>query len=322
MGILDEAIREHLELKRQHGAADSELKQLEDDAFGPPERPGADERASDAVAEAPTEFMAAPEAGEGEKFSEVPEAADTAKELPRRREAPSVGDLQEAPPPPEPAEEEQPAAEHKTVEPAEAPLEEPTAPEPSPEPAAETEERQAITEQPTEHFDVEEELAAPAKRGPSDEELVEEEMVEPRLAPVDPLADLEEASATEVHGDEPGAEDESVAEDAPIEAEEDDDDFWNEQRLSEELDQALDAPPAEAGSETAEHELEEEGEDEEAEAEEAGEVGEAEDAEEEHLRDHADGDLLEDTPDFLEDAPEDDELWFEQKPPKDFDFDD
>jgi hypothetical protein len=33
-------------------------------------------------------------------------------------------------------------------------------------------------------------------------------------------------------------------------------------------------------------------------------------------------DVLEDTPDFLEDAPEDDELWFEQKPPKDFDFDD
>ena len=40
MGILDEAIREHLELKRQHGADDSELKQLEDEAFGPPERPG------------------------------------------------------------------------------------------------------------------------------------------------------------------------------------------------------------------------------------------------------------------------------------------
>ena len=34
MGILDEAIREHLELKRQHGAGDSELKQLEDEAFG------------------------------------------------------------------------------------------------------------------------------------------------------------------------------------------------------------------------------------------------------------------------------------------------
>ena len=33
-------------------------------------------------------------------------------------------------------------------------------------------------------------------------------------------------------------------------------------------------------------------------------------------------DVLEETPDFLEEAPEDDQLWFEQKPPKDFDFDD
>jgi hypothetical protein len=32
-------------------------------------------------------------------------------------------------------------------------------------------------------------------------------------------------------------------------------------------------------------------------------------------------DLLEETPDFLEETPEHDRLWFEQKPPKDFDFD-
>jgi hypothetical protein len=30
--------------------------------------------------------------------------------------------------------------------------------------------------------------------------------------------------------------------------------------------------------------------------------------------------MLADTPDFLKDAPEDDELWFEQGKPKDFDF--
>jgi len=40
MGILDEAIREHLELKRRRGATDSELKRWEDEAFGPPTRPG------------------------------------------------------------------------------------------------------------------------------------------------------------------------------------------------------------------------------------------------------------------------------------------
>ncbi len=35
-----------------------------------------------------------------------------------------------------------------------------------------------------------------------------------------------------------------------------------------------------------------------------------------------DGDVLEETPDFLEETPEHDRLWFEQKPPRDFDFDD
>ena len=40
MGILDEAIRQHLDLKRRRGATDSELQRLEDEAFGPPSRPG------------------------------------------------------------------------------------------------------------------------------------------------------------------------------------------------------------------------------------------------------------------------------------------
>jgi hypothetical protein len=34
-----------------------------------------------------------------------------------------------------------------------------------------------------------------------------------------------------------------------------------------------------------------------------------------------DGDVLEDTPEFLQETPEHDRLWFEQKPPRDFDFD-
>jgi hypothetical protein len=34
-----------------------------------------------------------------------------------------------------------------------------------------------------------------------------------------------------------------------------------------------------------------------------------------------DSDVLEDTPDFLQETPEHDRLWFEQKPPRDFDFD-
>ena len=35
----------------------------------------------------------------------------------------------------------------------------------------------------------------------------------------------------------------------------------------------------------------------------------------------ADEDVLEETPEFLEDTPEHDRLWFEQKPPRDFDWD-
>ena len=32
-------------------------------------------------------------------------------------------------------------------------------------------------------------------------------------------------------------------------------------------------------------------------------------------------DVLEETPDFLQETPEHDRLWFEQKPPRDFDLD-
>jgi hypothetical protein len=34
------------------------------------------------------------------------------------------------------------------------------------------------------------------------------------------------------------------------------------------------------------------------------------------------GDVLEELPEFLEESEDEERLWFEQKPPKDFDFDD
>jgi hypothetical protein len=43
MGVLDEAIREHLELKRQHGAAEEELRRQEDEALGPARRADSEE---------------------------------------------------------------------------------------------------------------------------------------------------------------------------------------------------------------------------------------------------------------------------------------
>jgi hypothetical protein len=42
----------------------------------------------------------------------------------------------------------------------------------------------------------------------------------------------------------------------------------------------------------------------------------------EQRADDEDGDVLEGTPEFLEETPEHDRLWFEQRPPRDFDFDD
>src|SRR5262245_41234034 len=104
MSILDDAIRERLELKRAHGADAAELKKLEDEAFGPPGRP--DE--VDSLSEARTEFLAAP-------ATEAADAAADAKGEPGGRAAPNITDLQEAPEPSkdEPESEAKPEAEEK-----------------------------------------------------------------------------------------------------------------------------------------------------------------------------------------------------------------
>jgi hypothetical protein len=317
MSILDDAIREHLELKRAHGADDAEVKKLEDEAFGPPQRP--DE--PDPYAEAPTEFLVAPEVGAGEQPDDepgerrAPNIADL-QEAPEPRQAPEPADAPEAEEPDDgPADEEHPAMEHEAIADA----------------GPSTEERHAIADQPTEMFDVEAQFedAATEADAPSDEELVDAELSEPRLAPPDPLAGIEASVGTD-----------AADEDEPVD---EFDEFFSEQRLSDELNQALEAPlPDEPGAPPTEEavfiDLDEEEEDA-AEAEAAFEDDEPEEdvatpeAPPEPEEDTplpptppATGsrheDVLEDTPEFLEDAPEDDELWFEQKPPKDFDFDD
>jgi hypothetical protein len=338
MSILDDAIREHLELKRAHGADEAELKRLEDEAFGPPGRP--DE--GNSFSEGPTEFLAAP-------ATEAAEAAADAKAAPAGRAGPNITDLQEAPEAPkaepeseaeaedvEPAEEEKPAeepapsAEHQTI----------PVPHPEGEPEAtghSTEERHAIASQPTELFDVEADIdAGTEKQSPSDEQLLDSQLSEPRLAPVEPVTPAEPADAIESTGPD--------AEAAGDPLTEDEDDFFSEQRLSDELNQALEAPVTdehEALPElpSEEHEPDPTTDEHEAPPEppseehteiydvrsERGEEREDEDDVEEGEPDERTSqseDVLEDTPDFLEDAPEDDELWFEQKPPKDFDFDD
>ncbi len=102
MGILDDAIKEHLELKRQHGAGDSELKKLEDEAFGAAERPGDEGSSSDSLAEAPTEFMEQPEpeASQAEPVEQKDSApaaeSDAPAEAPARGRT-EIADLQEPP---------------------------------------------------------------------------------------------------------------------------------------------------------------------------------------------------------------------------------
>jgi hypothetical protein len=369
MSILDDAIREHLELKRAHGADDSELKKLEDEAFGPPQRP--DE--IDPFAEAPTEFLTQP----GEPLADAPEIAEERG----RGRRPDIADLQEAPPsgppvtgeidelsptpdapPPSPADAadvplppppaEAPAADlapptgetpappeaespssffDQLSDPGEAPPSEeaplPPAEEPIAEAGPETEERHAIADQPTQMFDVQAHVDAEAEAEPAEPE-------QPPLEMKGPDAEVAGHPPAEAEPEEGSAEF----------------DFFNEQRLSDELDQALEAPlpptdehlampqygdaPAEGGGifDFQSGGAEERGQtyEEDPSQEVLRRADEAE-AAEEPLEDDEDptdydpetghDDVLEDTPRFLEDSPDDDDLWFEQKPPKDFDLD-
>jgi hypothetical protein len=302
MGILDDAIKEHLELKRRKGADDSELQRLEDEAFGPPARPGDPDfpgskqgkEEAGSAAEAPTALETLPPT----------EAPPTPPELAAQPAAP---DTEEATPPPEPASEEQPVAEPASEEQpvAEPPSEEqPVAEPPSEElPAAEA----AAEEHPVVETG-EQEAPAPGgfyDQAMQDEELdleeldleLEDEIGEPTAeavpeAPERPQTDEQDAAPppshtlpTEEHQMEdvivepPPAPEAPPAQEPPLE----------EPPLEE---PPLEEPPSE------EHPAEETGEHEE----------------------EGDGDVLEETPEFLQDRPEDDELWFEQGEPKDFDF--
>ncbi|MGK2954835.1 MAG: hypothetical protein ACSLFI_04070 [Solirubrobacterales bacterium] len=299
MGILDEAIREHLELKRSHGADESELDGLQAEAFGPADRPDAVEAETEVIS--PGSSLTTP-AGEGDQLDKVFEAARVADET-AETELPT-GEETETPEaseagvelPPEDAIHEADTAESGPPEPAEPPA-----------PAADQNfddveggdagdalqrERQTLSSHPTEHYDV-------------DAAIAEEEEI----------------------------------------------DILSESSLSDELDRALDGPDdapvekvgAAASSLPPEPNSEEFGtglddlDAEEPEAEEAEAEFETEDAEPEPEATTVDvasepvegdpdffdqDDPLEATPDFLEETPEHDRLWFEQKPPKDFEFGD
>ena len=252
MGILDDAIRQHLELKRQHGAREAELQQLEDEAFGPPTRPGEPDfperpPTGEHAEEGGTAVATAPEAETGEAETEA-EPFAPADEIP----------------PPEPDESaffdqaSEPAADREAV-----------AGEPT-------------VEHPVPAFEPDEEAPPPT---PAEEAPLATPDIEEPPPPPDP-------ASTEARPPDGAGEEFEVGE-----LELDLDEEFEEFRDTE------DAQPEAAGTEVAEpvgDELAEPGAEDEPESE----------------------DVLEETPEFLRDTPEDERLWFEQGEPKDFDFDD
>jgi hypothetical protein len=282
MGILDEAIRDHLELKRRGGAAEGDLRRLEDEAFGPPGRPGEPERgagapqAASAVAEEPS---AAPEPGTAEAPTQaVPSAEGEGIFHDFAAEEGLVSGADAAPATPaekgfdfEAAEVELDERKGEAEEGRAAELE-----SPQPEPEAPTPPHGALSLDDTQPHDMETELA-PKEEGreaPPGEDLGIEEDLE-----LD-LDDEDLGPSTGTRQEESGAGEPPTDEGENVE-------------VVEEVEVADEVEPAEErGDEKAS----------------------------EGSEDSAD-DVLEETPDFLRETPEHDRLWFEQKPPKDFDFD-
>jgi hypothetical protein len=234
MGILDEAIREHLELKRRRGATDSELQRLEDEAFGLPSRPGEPDFPEHEGGE-PAE-----QSGNGLAREDAVADASVAPESP----VPPLPEGEQAERAGEP--DEQGAAEAQT----------------------------AIYDQgggelEVGELDLEGEVKEPAHEPVAPEEPPDPEASEP---PIEALDTVEHELSE--HEAEPGA--------AP-----------SEEPLPEPASEPQQQDPGAP-----------------AESEKTSEESESREQE----------DVLADTPEFLRDAPEDDELWFEQGKPKDFDF--
>ena len=310
-------IREHLDLKRQHGADESEVEGLEAEAFGPADRPEATDAppadpASSGDAEALTQVISpgssltAP-AGEGDQLDKVFEGS--------RREEQSTD--QEQPEEPSFEEHELPAGGDST-----------TGSQQSESPQADEQDPNASEAR------AEVEPAVDATEGPADTD--DNEMDDGGGDAGDAL-ELERQHLA-------GQPTEHYDVDAAI-AEEDEIDLLSESSLSDELDRALDGPgepepeprpaapeqeiePEDVATESEQPETEPAASPEVALDEEVpGEEAAGEEATDQQA-DPADADFfdqedpLEGTPDFLEETPEHDRLWFEQKEPKDFDFGD
>jgi hypothetical protein len=301
MGILDDAIREHLELIRSHGAADSEVRRLEDEAFGPPTRPDEADFPESEEAQAAAGNGVATEAPVDEPGLEEPVAhEDVTTLLPAEQRGEQPGAAEEGVEETEASEgvgDEAPAPEAESI--AVEPEEHEPAPVPD-EPVAEepvAEEHPVVDEAGTElQEEPSDEMAMPAEEGTTLYDRSHDEELDIDL---DLRLDDEQQAAEESPPEEDGiAEPEGTR---PLE------------------------PPVES-LDTVEHPFpeeiveSEEPHDEESPSDEHAVQEEAAAPEDEREGDEGDEDVLADTPEFLKDRPEDDELWFEQGEPKDFEF--
>jgi hypothetical protein len=385
MSELDDAIREHLELKRRHGARDAELKELEDEAFGTGERPldpfkaaaeaqvkGGEEGEAppatpegasdappdfpDAVAEAETSisepFPDPPSTEEPKAESpvaeppvdEAPATEEPAAEEPAPPPPPSP-DTPIPPPPPQPdrASEvvHQPTEEHPPPEPPSEELAEAaeefeeefgavsSAPEPAAEPAAEEPEGDGGSML----YDFETDAAPPAPpEAPAEPSLPEE----PRAPLEPPPAGFDDDFEERPPLPDPAESDDAFSDLGPAESGQggelplEDDELPPEEALSHDAEDEPEDGPGAVTADTSEREALDPTEqytlpaeepapqfEDEAEVEEEAPPATGEEPEEEAE------DVLEEKPDFLEETPEgEDDLWFEKKPPKDFDFED
>jgi len=269
MGLLDDAIREHLDLKRRRGADPTEIERAERDALGPVRRgpEGSEEVALDHAA-LPDDNLVYEEQAAYDHDLEAPHGLEEPPQFggPPAAEHPPVPEPPIAPPPEEYSldqatevwDEFEPdasglVAPHEAHTPPPAPVEE------EPLRGVEPLEEEPLEEEPFEEEPLAqappEPYAAPAPPAPPEEHR------EPEPPAVDP-------HATQPYTTEPTSPDPSPS-----------------------------RPHGDPlGSDTAEYDLE--------------------------LEEIEGDDVLEETPEFLQDTPDHDRLWFEQRPPKDFDFDD
>ena len=309
MGLLDEAIREHLDLKRARGADPAEIERLEREALGPVRRdPSIASMAADPELESPDEYEDEdyvddlPESRHEEPAEEVEPPQPKRRFLRRNRSAERAADERDA----------RNAAAHN----------------------AEADEFAAYRElhehdedrgdeQATEMHEAVEPPQLTFNRPPS----------RPRFAAEPPSgepSDADEPHADEPHADEPHADEPQAAQvhgsgegaepEIPGSGPRESARHRHDLQPTHEFDVAgvFHDEPAPGQVEDPKEPAEDKPQPVDGSEKPAEEPVEAA---EEPVEAAEDEDVLEETPEFLQDTPEHDRLWFEQRPPRDFDFD-